>query len=456
MVDQPGLMAHLIDELIVSVRDIRLTQLMSFATATIVVYDYLVCIEREVELIWKKRWSVIKLAFLWRNAEPNSARLSADGLSSSLRVRSCSFWFYWETWGYCGVLFTSEAVLLLWIYVVYNKNKWILALMGICYIGEVASVVSILTISFSGFEASAFHAKPDINYCVLSNIGRPFPLLWVPILAYDSLLLLLFLYRGCAGASPNSSSRWGYKYDGLLDMIYRHSLLNFLAIFASYLACATIWLTSTFGLYQAPVGFALALSITNCTRLLLNIRRAYYSGVGDPILFNIRDIPPTGTNTPVALDLPLQIPMSPLSASSAVSAFTQCSETTLREPTISSTSTLAAPRASPIPSSPLRAPTHRYGYGYERDPPHPHHPHHVYRRHLAPAPPSITIPPPVSASASAATSTETLRPRNASEYSRGSWRVYVSQEDRDSDWWHVELRDMHGEPGPDVSFGEAV
>ena len=142
------------------------------------------------------------------------------------------------------------AVLLLWIYVVYNKNKWILALMGICYIGEVASVVSILTLSFAGFQgticsanrleyafmlrltfalAKAFHAMPDINYCVLSNIGRPFPLLWVPILAYDSLLLLLFLYRGCAGASPNSSSRWGYKYDGLLDMIYRHSLLNFLA-----------------------------------------------------------------------------------------------------------------------------------------------------------------------------------------------------------------------------------
>ena len=258
----------------------------------------------------------------------------------------------------------------------------------------------------------------------------------------------------------------------------REGLISACRIFASYLACAIIWLTSTvrffslhiavqltltlpshahmfprtqMGLYQAPVGFALALSITNCTRLLLNIRRAYYSGVGDPILFNIRDIPPTGTNTPVALDLPLQIPISPLTASSGVSAFTQCSETTLRELTISPTSTLAAgARATPSPSSPMR-PTHRL---YERELPHPnHHPHHVYGRHLAPTPLSITIPPP----ASAATSTETLRPRNASEYSRGSWRVYVSQEDsRESDWWHVELRDMRGEPGPDVSFGEAV
>lgn len=63
----------------------------------------------------------------------------------------------------------------------------------------------------------------------MTQIGSPFPLLWVPILAYDALLLLLFLYRGCAGASPNSSWRWAYSYDGLLDMIYRYSLLNFLA-----------------------------------------------------------------------------------------------------------------------------------------------------------------------------------------------------------------------------------
>ena len=43
----------------------------------------------------------------------------------------------------------------MWIYVVYNKNKWILALMGVCYIAEVASVVTILTISFEQFHGTA-------------------------------------------------------------------------------------------------------------------------------------------------------------------------------------------------------------------------------------------------------------------------------------------------------------
>lgn len=129
---------------------------------------------------------------------------------------------------------------------VYNKNIYILAIMGVFYLAEVVGVATILGISFQTYQGESFMAHrvhvlhndcvatakalviPGIQYCILSEIGSPFPLLWVPILAYDGLLLLLFLYRGCAGALPNSTSRWAFRYDGLLDMIYRHSLLNFL------------------------------------------------------------------------------------------------------------------------------------------------------------------------------------------------------------------------------------
>ena len=44
------------------------------------------------------------------------------------------------------------AVLLLWIYVVYNKNRYILAVMGGCYVAEIASVVAILVVSFKNYE----------------------------------------------------------------------------------------------------------------------------------------------------------------------------------------------------------------------------------------------------------------------------------------------------------------
>ncbi|KAI0743412.1 hypothetical protein C8Q80DRAFT_1272114 [Daedaleopsis nitida] len=383
MAEQPGLAAAAqnaeVEEIITSVRDIRYTQLVSFVVATIVVYDYVVCFEREVELIWRKKWSVIKLAFLWHRYLGVFCALFQAYALNAPRIddehQFCAFWFYWETWGYCAVLFTSEAVLLLWIYVVYNKNRWILAIISIRYVAEVVGVVTILTFSFQSFQAHSFIAS-GVQFCYMANIGKPIHLLWVPILGYDALLLLLFIYRGCAGSIWKRGTRWSYSYDSLLDTIYKHSLLNFLAygplyslrmesdpntpflrIFVSYLACAIIWLTCSFGLYQIPVSFALALSITNCTRLLLNIRRAYYSGSPDPdpVLYNVRR--DAGKRTPPlplpalaypALDCDRDVPMSPVSASSGLS---QLSGSTLRETTPGS------------PASTVRV-IPGWGYGY--------------------------------------------------------------------------------------------
>ncbi|KAH9929627.1 uncharacterized protein BXZ73DRAFT_102151 [Epithele typhae] len=399
-----NVLQHALEEFVASIRDVRLTQAFSFVTATIVIYDYLVCIEREIELIWKKRWSAIKLAFLWHryfglivvlfqaygqiffsrgSHDPQCANDSSQlvchqrptashlrgcrRMLTNLHGFSCSFWFYWETWGYCIVLFTTEAVLLLWIYIVYNKNRYILALMSICYLGEVGSVVAILTISFQDYQARAY-GIPGGEYCVLTRVGSPFPLLWVPILAYDTLLLVLFIYRGCAGASPAPRCRLAYRYDSLLDMIYRHSLLNFLAIFASYLTCAVIWLKGNLGSYQAPVGFAVSLSITNCTRLLLNIRRAYYSHEEtEMVLRSCRTPPlpmqaeesddtlkhtlrrphrPTRPATLLLLDArrPAAIPLSPLSPRTPMSCV-RLSGSTLRA--------LSPPHTPPALLSPL-------------------------------------------------------------------------------------------------------
>ncbi|KAI0644597.1 hypothetical protein C8Q79DRAFT_912651 [Trametes meyenii] len=322
MSGQSSLAAQALAEFITGVGDIRNTQYVSF-----------ICIEREVELIWKKRWSVIKFAFLWHRYFGLLCvmwRVISDS-ETGLRLGSCSFWFYWETWGYCAVLFTTEAVLLLWIYVVYNKNRLILAIMGVCYIAEVAGVLTILSVSFQHLEAVAFGVL-GAQYCVMGRLPKIFELLWVPILAYDTLLLLLFVYRGCRSTLA-CNRKTTYGHDNLLDMVYKHSLLNFLAIFGTYMACAIIWLTGRISLYQIPVGFALALSLTNCTRLLLNIRRAYYSGSGDPLLFNIRDIPATGANTPNMLEVPVSLALPPLSHATSSSALSASS--TLRELSVS-------------------------------------------------------------------------------------------------------------------------
>jgi len=44
---------------------IQLTRYTLLSCAFIIFYDYAISFDREVELIWRKRWSIIKAVFLW-------------------------------------------------------------------------------------------------------------------------------------------------------------------------------------------------------------------------------------------------------------------------------------------------------------------------------------------------------------------------------------------------------
>lgn len=66
------------------------------------------------------------------------------------------------------------------------------------------------------------------------------------------------------------------------------------------------------GLSQIPVGFALSLSISNCTRLLLNIRRAYYIGPrGVNVYLHDNTENPEDSTTPIVEWAPSEDPYKP-------------------------------------------------------------------------------------------------------------------------------------------------
>ena len=79
------------------------------------------------------------------------------------------------------------AVLLLWIYVVYNKNRYILALMSVCYVAEVAGVVTILGISF---KTQALYVAVFVTRYLDLFLGE-----WVSLC--NTLMKLFFIGSSC-------------------------------------------------------------------------------------------------------------------------------------------------------------------------------------------------------------------------------------------------------------------
>ncbi|KAK7692856.1 hypothetical protein QCA50_004491 [Cerrena zonata] len=263
----------LFNQYLTVVRDVEYSRLTAFAVATMVIYDYIVTFDREVELIWRKPWSIIKAVYLWhRYFGVVCVILQVIALTyNNLDDRVSNFWIHWETWGYSALVYSSELVLVLWIWVICNRSKIILITLLSLFSAEVAGTTAILVLSFKHTSSSP-HLVPGLTYCFAQGTSSSFRFLWIPILAFDTALLSIFLYHGY---KTRENRRMG---SSSMHMIYQHSLLNFLAIFASYLACALMWIAAEPGLAQVPVGFAIAFSVTNCTRLLINIRRAYYIG----------------------------------------------------------------------------------------------------------------------------------------------------------------------------------
>jgi len=230
-------------------------------------------------------------------------RPSRSILSDHSENRAGYFWVRWETWGYFTIVLTTEVVLLLWIFVVYDRNLWILAFMGFLMLGEIATVATILAMSFSNFHgafwsdalfqkltqplAAEAHLLPGITFCLVVHEPAFYHRVWLPILVYHTILFTLFLTKGYMVYRQRGYRTW--KSTGLLETIYKNSLINFLSIFAAYLSCAVMWMVADPFLAQIPVGFAVSLSITSCTRLLLNIRDAYYAQAeNDPYRISLR------------------------------------------------------------------------------------------------------------------------------------------------------------------------
>ncbi|KAJ7047823.1 hypothetical protein C8F04DRAFT_1060222 [Mycena alexandri] len=191
------------------------------------------------------------------------------GLFCSLSANRCTFWFNWELWAYTVVVLTSELVLLLWIFVLYNRKTTVLAFLSVLFVAQSVSVIVILAKSFAHLSITAHIDDVRIAFCSLQHQPAFFFWYWLPVLLYNAAILALFIIKG--------TDAFRATYIPRVHGIYRRSLINFLAIFTVYLVCCILWIAGDFALGQIPVGFALAFSITSSTRLLINIRHAYYT-----------------------------------------------------------------------------------------------------------------------------------------------------------------------------------
>lgn len=257
------------------VREIQSTRYAELASSTIVIYDHLITLDQEIDLIWKASWTPGKVLFLTNRYYVlasvifNNYVLFTTHLSDSFCVK----WFRWQ--GTTGLLVSmiAEIILQLRLYALYHLNRRVLVLMCGAFLVSAGTAAVIMGMVLTRISAHS-GLIPGLPFCIPVNVPSWFYTFWIPTLGFESLLCALALFR----AFKDFRSRTSLFQSGrhIVKILIRDSVIYYLIMFATYFTNLVIFLTGNVGVLESGIGFAVTMSCVMGSRLCLNIRDVHH------------------------------------------------------------------------------------------------------------------------------------------------------------------------------------
>ncbi|KAF7343876.1 hypothetical protein MSAN_01968900 [Mycena sanguinolenta] len=312
----PGPAMALANLIVTGLQDIQATRFSQLASSAIIVFDHVITLDEEVELIWKSSWSMGKVLFIINryytltSVIVNNYALLSPSLTdspdayterdSSVRPAPCCILLYslitsglrrppllslarldWSNRMYdsrrrastlffgAPCLISAPVILQMRLYALYFLNKKVLALMVTMFIISSASSAAIMGTVLEGITAHS-HPLPGTTFCVPTGVPNYFFAFWIPILCFESLLCGLALYRGFQTFRATDPMFQSGRH--LVAILIRDSVFYFLVMFATYLTNMLVWISASSNLLEIPIAFAVALSCCLGNRMILNVR----------------------------------------------------------------------------------------------------------------------------------------------------------------------------------------
>jgi len=262
------------DALIRGLEDIKTIHYTQLCSACIVIFDHLITLDAEINLIWPSSWTLGKTLFLL-NRYYSLAAVVFNTYALFVPTKTNSFclnYYKWQGWTGLVACMLAEAILQTRLYALYSLNKKILAFMLTCFALSVSLSAYIMGFVLSKMAVTAIALPADGMFCLASDIASNFYMFWIPLLAFECLLCGLALFKGLQTLRRRRSVLSSGRF--LIVILIRDSIIYFFAICATYLTSLLIWMLAPITLLEVPIGFSLAMSCVLANRVLLNVREA--------------------------------------------------------------------------------------------------------------------------------------------------------------------------------------
>ncbi|KAF9551433.1 hypothetical protein CPC08DRAFT_315281 [Agrocybe pediades] len=243
------------------------------ATEIAFMYDHVITLGAEVNLVWRGKRSLVTVLFLL--IRYYTLALMIAGMYLNLRVQQSltpevsdrNIRFHIISVFLSGVM--TEAVLQLRVYALYYQNKKVLTFMLVGYTVTTATSAWILASGMRVGRSSTIQI-PGGSTCTFPVLGKNLAQAWIPFTVYDAILCAIVVYRGYM--TYNSQHVYGEKGRILINVMVRDSVLSFICLAISYVATLLAWKKSSPIYVQIPGSGVAALSGIFSSRMILNIR----------------------------------------------------------------------------------------------------------------------------------------------------------------------------------------
>ncbi|PFH47895.1 hypothetical protein AMATHDRAFT_66576 [Amanita thiersii Skay4041] len=258
-------------DLIQSLGDLQSTRYAELASSCIIVYDHLITLDREIDLIWMSPWSTGKVLFILnRYYTLTSVLINNYGLFGSHLTNSiCSHFYPWQGWTGLIACILAEAILQMRIYALYYLNKRLLVVMVTLFVACMASSAYVMGSVLSNIDAIAVNFS-GWHVCLPLNVSSHFYAFWIPILFFETFLCILAIYRGFQTFKTDGSLFQSGRR--LVGILIRDSVMYFIVMCATYLTNLLVWVLARQTLLEIPIGFSVAFSCVLANRVVLNVR----------------------------------------------------------------------------------------------------------------------------------------------------------------------------------------
>jgi len=256
------------------------TRFTSLAAMAIVLFEHAITFGEEYNLIWAKPWSRSKALFIWNRYATLGVMLvnTVVWVGGRDTNAGCKRWFLFQ--GMTGWLtnMTVQVIIQIRIAALFGKDKRVVIPMVIGFCIQGLAMISIVIWQLTQRSATAYPA-PGIRICVLDMVPPLMWTYWLINLVYEGCLVSLAIWKAYQSWKFGTVDvRRSKKSASLFEILIRDSIYYFVLIFLTYILNLVSWYIGRKSLYQIAIALAIGIRCAMGSRLLLNIRAAYYSG----------------------------------------------------------------------------------------------------------------------------------------------------------------------------------